>query len=115
MSNFKDLDALLQKYVDDGLPGCGMVIAKKGEILYEKYFGYADVLRNLNKYYDNATDGPENPFISTPLRSPLDNINLSITLAYRFNKDGFDEWFYKPRRRDRRTKEFKFSQSGDMQ
>ena len=33
MSNFKDLDALLQKYVDDGLPGCGMVIAKKGEIL----------------------------------------------------------------------------------
>lgn len=43
MSNFKDLDALLQKYVDDGLPGCGMVIAKKGEILYEKYFGYADV------------------------------------------------------------------------
>ena len=79
------------------------------------YFGYADVLRNLNKYYDNATDGPENPFISTPLRSPLDNINLSITLAYRFNKEGFDEWFYKPRRRDRRTKEFKFSQSGDMQ
>lgn len=43
MSNFKDLDALLQKYVDDGLPGCGMVIAKKGEILYEKYFGYADI------------------------------------------------------------------------
>jgi hypothetical protein len=79
------------------------------------YFGYADVLRNLNKYYDNATDGPENPFISTPLRSPLDNINLSVTLAYRFNKEGFDEWFYKPRRRDRRTKEFKFSQSGDMQ
>jgi hypothetical protein len=38
-----------------------------------------------------------------------------VTLAYRFNKEGFDEWFYKPRRRDRRTKEFKFSQSGDMQ
>ena len=43
MANFKDLDALLQKYVDDGLPGCGMVIAKKGEVLYEKYFGYADI------------------------------------------------------------------------
>lgn len=79
------------------------------------YFGYADVLRNLNKYYDNATDGPENPFISTPLRSPLDNINISLTLAYRFNKEGFDEWNVKPRKRDRRTKEFRFSQSGDMQ
>lgn len=78
------------------------------------YFGYADLLRNLNKYYDNATDGLENPFISTPLRSPLDNITFSVTLAYRFNKDGFDEWNYTPRKRDRRTKEFKFSQSGDM-
>ena len=43
MANFKDLDALLQKYVDDGLPGCGMVIAKQGEVLYENYFGYADI------------------------------------------------------------------------
>ena len=43
MSNFKDLDRLLQQYVDDGLPGCGMVIAKHGEVLYEKYFGYADI------------------------------------------------------------------------
>ena len=46
MSNFKDLDALLQKFVDDGLPGCGMVIAKKGEILYENYFGWADIENN---------------------------------------------------------------------
>ena len=43
MSNFKHLDALLQKYVDDGLPGCGCIVAKKGEILYENYFGYSDV------------------------------------------------------------------------
>lgn len=42
MADFKDLDALLQKYVDDGLPGCSMIIAKKGEILYEGYFGWAD-------------------------------------------------------------------------
>ena len=35
MSDFKDLDQLLQKYVDDGLPGCGMIICKKGEVLYE--------------------------------------------------------------------------------
>ena len=77
------------------------------------YFGYADVMRNRNKYYDNATDGPENPFTLTPLRSPLDNLNFSITLAYRFNKDGFTEWFYKPKKRSRAKREFRFSQSGD--
>lgn len=43
MSDFKDLDALLQKYVDDGLPGCACMIAKKGKVLYENYFGWADV------------------------------------------------------------------------
>lgn len=43
MSDFKDLNTLLQKFVDDGLPGCSCVIAKKGEILYENYFGWADV------------------------------------------------------------------------
>jgi CubicO group peptidase (beta-lactamase class C family) len=40
---YKDLDALLQKYVDDGLPGCSCTIAKKGEILYDNYFGWADI------------------------------------------------------------------------
>ena len=73
------------------------------------YFGYADILRNRNKYYDNSTDGLENPFRMTPLRSPLDNINLSITLAYRFNRDGFTEWNYKPQKISR-TREFKFQQ-----
>ena len=43
MSDFRHLDALLQKFVDDGLPGCSCVIAKKGEILYENYFGWADI------------------------------------------------------------------------
>lgn len=42
MSDFRDLDQLLQKYVDDGLPGCGCVIAKQGKILYENYFGWSD-------------------------------------------------------------------------
>lgn len=42
MSDFKNLDALLQKFVDDGLPNCSCVIARKGEILYENYFGWAD-------------------------------------------------------------------------
>lgn len=71
------------------------------------YFGYADLLRNRNKYYDNATDGAENPFRLTPLRSPQDNINISVTLAYRFNKDGFTEWTYKPKR-EQRTREFNY-------
>lgn len=42
MSDFKNLDRLLQKYIDDGLPNCSCMIAKKGEILYENYFGWAD-------------------------------------------------------------------------
>lgn len=46
MADFKHLDALLQKYVDDGLPGCACVIAKKGDILYENYFGKADIENN---------------------------------------------------------------------
>lgn len=37
MADFKELDRLLQKYVDDGLPNCSCVIARKGEILYENY------------------------------------------------------------------------------
>ncbi len=47
MSDFKDLDQLLQKFVDDGLPGCSCVIAQKGEILYENYFGWADVEKGV--------------------------------------------------------------------
>ncbi len=42
MSNFKDLDALLQSFVDGGLPGCSLQIARKGETIYEGYFGWAD-------------------------------------------------------------------------
>ncbi len=41
--SFEYLDALLRKFVDDGLPGCGCVVAKKEEILYEGYYGYADI------------------------------------------------------------------------
>lgn len=78
------------------------------------YFGYSDILRNMNRYYDNATDGAENPFARTPLKSPIDNLAFSVTLAYRFNKEGFTSWTYKPHRREKRKKEFKFSQKGDM-
>ena len=74
------------------------------------YFGYSDLMRNRNKYYDNATDGLENPFRLTPLRSPIDNINVSVTLAYRLSKDGFKEWTYKPKKMSR-TRDFSFQQS----
>lgn len=43
MANFDDLSKLLEKFVKDGLPGCGCAIAKDGKILYEGYFGYADL------------------------------------------------------------------------
>jgi CubicO group peptidase (beta-lactamase class C family) len=43
MAKFDDLSNLLKKFVDDGLPGCGCAIAKDGKILYEGYFGYADL------------------------------------------------------------------------
>ncbi len=71
------------------------------------YFGYSDIVRNRNRYYDNADDGPENPFYTTPMRSPLDNLTISVGLSYRFNKEGFETW--KPRPKREKNKEvFKF-------
>lgn len=43
MSTIKDLDRLLQGFVDGGLPGCSLQIAQRGKTLYEGYFGYADM------------------------------------------------------------------------
>ena len=43
MATYKDLENLLQSFVDGGLPGCSIQIAQKGKTLYEGYFGYADV------------------------------------------------------------------------
>lgn len=71
------------------------------------YFGFSDIVRNRNKYADNATDGPENPFAATPLRSPLDNLMISVGLNFRFNKEGFETW--KPRPKREKNKEvFKY-------
>ena len=71
------------------------------------YFGYSDIVRNRNKYYDNNSDGAENPFWATPLRSPLDNLMISVGLNYRFNKQGFEAW--KPRPKKEKNREvFKF-------
>lgn len=73
-------------------------------------FGYSDILKNRNKYYSNSTDGRENPFYYSPLRSPMDNINVSFTLGWRFNKAGFEEWWVPRRQKDKRLKEFNFSE-----
>jgi len=54
MSDFKHLDTLLQKFVDDGLPGCACMIAKKGEVLYENYFGYSDIENKVKLTRDNV-------------------------------------------------------------
>lgn len=73
-------------------------------------FGYSDILRNRNKYYDNKLDQQqypaENPFWYTPLRSPLDNLTISLRIGWRFNKDGFAAWFYKPDKKEKQTIKF---------
>lgn len=76
-------------------------------------FGYSDIVKNRNKYYSNSTDGRENPFYYSPLRSPLDNISVMLTVGWRFNKRGFDSWFVVRPKREKPLKEFNFSeQSG---
>ena len=74
------------------------------------YFGLSDIMRNRNKYYDNGLDDPgENPFYYTPLRSPVDNLMISIKVGFRFNKGGFNEWNIKREKRDKNAEVFKFS------
>lgn len=41
--NCENVDRLLQKFVDGGLPGCTLHIAQRGKTLYEGCFGYSDV------------------------------------------------------------------------
>ena len=54
MINFDKVDNLLNKFVEDGLPGCSLVVARKGEILYENYFGYSDVENKVKLTRDNV-------------------------------------------------------------
>lgn len=78
--------------------------------LKAKYnFGYSDILKNRNKYYSNSTDGRENPFYYSPLRSPIDNLTFSLTIGWRFNKRGFDEWFVVRPKKERPLNSFNFS------
>ena len=73
-------------------------------------FGYSDLMKNRNKYYSNSTDGYENPFYYTPLRSPIDNLTFSLTVGWRFNKRGFNEWFVARPKREKALKTFNFSE-----
>jgi len=63
-----------------GLCGGGgiSVLIRRFEVAFEAryYFGYADILKNRTKYQGN------------PLRSPLDNINMSMAVYYRLSKEG---------------------------
>lgn len=43
MASFGNLSELLKRYVENGLAGCGCAVAKDGEVLYQGYFGYADL------------------------------------------------------------------------
>ncbi|MFC6333609.1 serine hydrolase domain-containing protein [Paenibacillus septentrionalis] len=42
MSAFKHLDELLVGFVEKQLAGCGCVVAQRGKIIFEGYYGYAD-------------------------------------------------------------------------
>lgn len=43
MSDFKDLDLLLEDFVKKGPAGCGCMVMQDGKVLYEGYHGYADL------------------------------------------------------------------------
>ena len=45
MSAKKDLDALLQSFVDRGVPGAALSVCRGGETLYEGYCGYRDMAK----------------------------------------------------------------------
>lgn len=89
-----------------GLAGGGgiAVLIRRFELNFRAryYFGLSDAVRSRNKYSGNAIDGPENPFFATPMRSPLDNITISVGLSYRFNKEGFSTWKPRPKREKNR-------------
>lgn len=43
MATAKDIDRLLESFVERGLPGCSLKVMQRGETLYEGYFGYTDL------------------------------------------------------------------------
>ena len=43
MAGKKEMDALLQSFVEHGPAGLGCIVTKDGERIYENYFGYENV------------------------------------------------------------------------
>ncbi len=76
-------------------------------------FGYSDILKNRTKYYSNNLDSitkpGENPFYYTPLRSPLDNLTISMKIGFRIGKAGFKEWEWKRPNLPRNKEVFKYT------
>ena len=76
-------------------------------------FGHSDILRNRRKYYSKNLDGVEkpgeNPFMLTPLRSPLDNLTMSVKIGFRIGKAGFKEWDWKRPNYPKYKEEFKYA------
>ena len=94
-----------------GGAGFAVLIGQLEVGLKAKYnFGYSDILKNRNKYYSNSTDGRENPFYYSPLRSPIDNISAMLTVGWRFNKRGFDSWDVVRPKKEKRLDSFNFSE-----
>ena len=48
MATGKDVDALLQRFVDGGLSGCGLKVTQHGKTLYEGYFGQEDPEKGID-------------------------------------------------------------------
>ncbi len=76
-------------------------------------FGYSDILKNRTKYYSNNLDSitkpGENPFYYTPLRSPLDNLTISMKVGFRIGKAGFEEWNWKRPNLPKHKEEFRYT------
>jgi len=43
MANFAKLDAVLREFAEKSVPSCSCAVAQDGKIIYEGYYGYADI------------------------------------------------------------------------
>ena len=56
MAGKEYLDTFLSDLVNTGPAGCGCAVARDGELLYENYFGYADLEKKKKITADSVTD-----------------------------------------------------------
>ena len=47
MASNRQIDALLQRFLEEGIPGCALQIVQRGKTLYEGYTGYSDVEKKV--------------------------------------------------------------------